>query len=468
MKRTRPPMPPRMRARPLERTRPRHRPARRTLLLLVVAALQPATLAVAEDAAHVHATPVAEDAAHVHAPPVADEAFHAHAASAEPHAGHPEAAKKLLYTCGMHPQVIRDRPGDCPICGMELVPIAAGQAGNEPGPAGAITIDPAIVQNMGVRTAAVVEGPLRRTVRANGILAEAEPRQHDVNLRVSGWIERLHANVQGMQVRAGDPLFDLYSPELQVAIGELIAAHRARDAHGSQAILVAAATQKLELLGLSGTEIERLGGLEAPPATVTFRSPIDGAVIEKPIVAGDAVQAGMRALRIVDHRELWVDARIFEQDLPAVRVGQPVRVALASRPGEVTEGRISFLHPMVDPATRTVTARLTVPNPGLTLRPGMFATVEIDSELAPRALLVPRAAVIDSGTQSVVFLARAGGQFAPRRVTLGSGADDGNVAVLDGLVAGDVVVTSGQFLLDAESNMREALERFLAAPGHVH
>ncbi len=201
---------------------------------------------------------------------------------------------------------------------------------------------------------------------------------------------------------------------------------------------------------------------------MTFRSPIDGAVIEKPIVAGDAVQAGMRALRIVDHRELWVDARIFEQDLTSVRVGQPVRVTLASRPGEAIEGRISFLHPMVDPATRTVTARLTVPNPSLTLRPGMFATVEIESELAPSALLVPRAAVIDSGTENVVFLAHPGGRFEPRRVTLGSGGNGGVVEVLDGLAPGDLVVTSGQFLLDAESNMREALERFLAAPGHVH
>lgn len=392
---------------------------------------------------------------------------HAHE-TADPHAAHrDEAAKKQLYTCGMHPQVIRDRPGNCPICGMELVPLAT-EPTTGAGGTGAITIDPAIVQNMGVRTATVTEGPLRRTVRANGVLAEAQPRQHDVNLRVSGWIERLHANVEGMQVRAGDPLFDLYSPELQVAIGELIAARRGRDAHGSQAILVAAATQKLELLGLSRADIERLGRLEQPPATVTFTSPIDGAVIEKPIVAGDAVQAGMRALRIVDHRELWIDARVFEQDMPAVRVGQPARVTLASRPGQPIEGRISFLHPMLDPATRTTTARLVVPNPSLTLRPGMYATVEIESEIAPHALLVPRDAVIDSGTENVVFLAHEGGRFEPRPVKLGAGGSDGHVQVLDGLAAGDVVVTSGQFLLDAESNMRDALQRFLSAPGHVH
>jgi RND family efflux transporter MFP subunit len=331
-----------------------------------------------------------------------------------------------------------------------------------------ITIDPAIVQNMGVRTATVEVGPLRRTVRANGILAEAQPRQYDVNLRVSGWIQRLHASVEGMQVRAGDPLFDLYSPELQVAIGELIAARRARDSHGSQAVLVAAATQKLELLGLSRADIERLGRLEQPPPTVTFTSPIDGAVMEKPVVEGDAVQAGTRALRIVDHRELWIDAAVFEQDLPAVRIGQMARVTLASVAGGPLEGRISFIHPMVDPTTRTTTARLTVSNPSLTLRPGMYATVEIESETAARALLVPREAVIDSGTENVVFLARGSGRFEPKHVELGPSGNGGLVQVRSGLAAGDVVVTSGQFLLDAESNMREALQRFLTPPGHVH
>ena len=429
----------------MKRTTLFRRSRRHTLpALLAAATLQATTLASAADAPHVHAT-------------------------ADPHAAHrEEAARKQLYTCGMHPQVIRDAPGKCPICGMELVPLVAPSATRATADTGAITIDPAIVQNMGIRTATVTEGPLLRTVRANGILAEAEPLQHDVNLRVSGWIQRLHANVQGMQVRAGDPLFDLYSPELQVAIGELIAARRARDSHGSQAVLVAAAVQKLELLGLSRADVERLGRLEQPPATVTFTSPIDGAVMEKPIVAGDEVQAGMRALRIVDHRELWIDAQVFEQDLPVLRVGQPARVTLASQPGRPVEGRIWFLHPMVDPATRTTTARLTVPNPDSTLRPGMYATVEIESEIAPRALLVPRDAVIETGTENVVFLARDGGQFEPRQVKLGPGGSDGRAQVLDGLVAGDVVVTSGQFLLDAESNMREALQRFLAAPGHVH
>lgn len=432
----------------------------RTLPVAALLCLVAAPLAAALEGAAAAPTPGATHAQHAHDAPDAP----------DPHAGHgAEVPPRQLYTCGMHPQVIRDQPGKCPICGMELTPIDPGSPpGKTADGSGAITIDPAIVQNMGVRTATVAEGPLRRTVRANGILAEAQPKQHDVNLRVSGWIQRLYADVEGMHVRAGEPLFDLYSPELQVAIGELIAARRGGDGHGSQAVLARAAAEKLELLGLPRSEIERIGRLEQPPATVTFTSPISGHVIEKPIVAGDAVQAGMRALRIVDHSELWIDARVFEQDLPALRLGQPARATLTGLPGQAIDGTIDFIHPHVDPATRTTTARLTVRNPSLALRPGMYATVEIDSEIAPRALLAPRDAVIDTGTEQIVFLSRPGGQFEPRRVVLGPTGSDGRVQILSGLALGDLVVTSGQFLLDAESNMREALQRFLTAPGHVH
>ncbi|HEY8513987.1 MAG TPA: efflux RND transporter periplasmic adaptor subunit [Candidatus Binatia bacterium] len=419
-------------------------------------------------AAHAHdATPAhAHDATSAHAHDAASP--HAHGTSSADSAApaSPPAARRL-YTCGMHPQVIRDQPGSCPICGMELTPIERGAPAVVGEATDTITIDPAIVQNMGVRTAEVTVGPLVRTVRATGVLAEAQPRQHDVSLRVSGWIEKLYADVEGMEVRAGDPLFELYSPELHVAIGELIAARRARGMQGG-ASLVATATQKLELLGVPRAEIERLARLAEPPRTVTFRSPISGHVVEKPIVEGDAVEAGTRALRIVDHSELWLDVRVFEQDVPALRLGQRARVTFVSRPGRTIEGTIDFVYPHVDPKTRTTVARMTLRNPGMQMRPGMYATVEIESELAPWALLAPREAVIDTGDEQLVFLARPGGHFEPRRVTLGPSGRDGQVQVLDGLAAGDVVVTSGQFLLDAESNVREALQRFLGAPGHVH
>lgn len=417
-----------------------------------------------------------------------------------------EHEARQLYTCGMHPQVIRDQPGPCPICGMQLTPLPTDATGNaiakrerkilyywdpmlsppyisdKPGKspmgmdllpvyadevsAGAgVVIDPTIVQNMGVRLATVSEGALRRSIRAVGYLDEAQPSQRDVTLRVSGWIDKLYADVEGMHVQAGAPLFALYSPELQVAIGELIAARRALPADAAPdsapAQVYAAARTKLELLGLARAEVERLATLERAPATVTFTSPITGHVVEKPVVTGDAVQAGTRALRIVDHSHLWLDVRVFEQQLPFVRLGQPVRAAVAALPGRTFSGTISFIHPHLDPMTRTAMVRMVVDNASLELRPGMYATAEIEAELASRAVLAPREAVIDTGTEQVAFVAGPDGHFDPRTVTVGASADDAMVQILAGLAPGEQVVTSGQFLLDAESNFRQAIQRFL-------
>ncbi len=384
------------------------------------------------------------------------------------------APHRQLYTCGMHPQIIRDAPGTCPICNMELTPLAAGSGGED---AAMITINPAIVQNMGVRTATIGEGPLRRRIRAAATLQEPEPAHRDINLRVSGWIQRLYADTEGMHLEAGDPLFDLFSPELQVAIGEIIAARQAATpgAHGAAQTLYDAARQKLELLGLGRAQVEELARLQRPPATVTFRSPLTAHLTEKRVYEGDAVQAGQLVLRLADRTRMWVDARVFEQDLALVAVGRPAVATLPVLPGERLAGTLSFIHPHLDPTTRTALVRMELPNPGMRLRQDMYATLEIEAELAPRALLAPRQAVIDTGSEQVVFLAHPGGRFEPRRVTLGASGDDGQVEILAGLAAGDTVVTTGQFLLDAESNFRAGLQRFLdgpapaAAPGaHVH
>lgn len=378
-----------------------------------------------------------------------------------------EHSGKQLYTCGMHPQVIRDEPGTCPICGMQLTPLTPEGPLLKPAE-GTVVIDPAIVQNMGVRTAVVAEGVLHRRVRAVATLEEPEPDHRDITLRVSGWIEKLYANVEGMHVDAGDPLFDLYSPELQVAIGELIAARRALPAqaaaHGAAALVDEAARQKLALLGLDRGEIDRLARLEQPPATVTFRSPISAHITERAVYQGDAVQAGERVLRLADRRRLWIEARVFEQDLPMVAIGNRAVATLPALPGQPIEGTINFLHPHVDPVTRTALARMEVDNPGMRLRQNMYATVEIDATPPPPAVLAPRQAVIDTGTETVVFLVLPAGHFEPRRVTLGASGDDGMVEIVAGLAPGDEVVTSGQFLIDAESNFRMALQRFLTTP----
>jgi RND family efflux transporter MFP subunit len=382
-------------------------------------------------------------------------------------------APDRLWTCGMHPQVIQDHPGRCPICGMELTPLDVGNRSAERRHAHAagadVVVDPVVVQKMGVRLAPVVEGTLETPVRAVGVLAEAEPSRHDVNLRVSGWIERLPAHTEGMHLAVGDPLFELYSPELEAAVAELIAARRARDGLGSTVSgratterVLAAAERKLRLYGVAADEVARLMRLEHPPRTVTFRSPIRGHLVSKEVVEGAAVQAGARVMRIVDHSQLWLDARVFEQDLPLVRIGQRVRATLTALPGDVVKGEVIFIHPHIDETTRTAMVRIVVPNPTLMLRPGMYANTQIDTAAESATLLVPREAVIDTGVRQITFVARGDGRFEPRRLTLGIEAE-GVVQVLAGLTAGEQVVTSGHFLLDAESRTREAIAKYLDA-----
>lgn len=427
-----------------------------------------------------------------------------------------------LWTCSMHPQVIQDKPGLCPICHMQLTPlnVADAESGRDverkdqgasaqdsgakkrkikywwdpmlsppyisdhPGksPMGmdlipvyedevsggtAVTIDPAVVQNMGVRLTTVTQGPLRRSIRLFGSLSEAEPRVHDVNLLVSGWIRRLHADTEGTLLRVGDPLFDLYSPELTVAVAEFITTRRAKpiraDLTGgdTRETLSRASRTKLELLGVTQEQIDAFAELDQAPETVMFTSPANGYLMEKSIVQGSAVKAGDRVLRIADHSVLWLNTQVFEQQLPFIELGQDAQATIASRPGETFAGEVIFVSPRVDPTTRTAVVRFAVPNDSLALRPGLYATVNITAELAESAVLVPREAIIDTGTKQLVFVTEKIGHFEPRKVTMGASGEDGMVQVLTGLAPGETVVTSGQFLLDTESRLREAIQKYL-------
>lgn len=365
-----------------------------------------------------------------------------------------------LWTCGMHPQVIRDKPGVCPICGMALTPVQVDADSGET-KAGTLSIDPAIVQNMGVRSTAVVRGPLFSRVRAVGYIEEAEPNHFDINLRVSGWIEKLYANVEGMHVNAGDPLFDLYSPDLQVAIEELIAARKLNQTAAAPPVLLESARRKLRLLGLSAEQVVRFEAADRAPATVTFLSPMTAHVTEKSVYPGAGVKAGDRVLRLADRSVMWLDLQIFEQDLPFIRAGEKVSASVVAIPGRRFEGEISFTHPHLDPVTRTALARIILANDDGVLRQGMYASAEIRSQGKADALMVPREAVIDTGLRQLSFVSLGDGHFEPREVKLGSAAEAGQVEVLEGLREGEMVVVSGQFLLDAESRLREAQRKFL-------
>lgn len=361
------------------------------------------------------------------------------------------------YTCGMHPWVILPRPGICPICEMKLTPLDPARFSGE------VSINPVVAQNIGVRVEEVTRGPLASTIRTAGIVAYDETKVADVNLKVEGWIEKLHVDFLGARVKQGQPLFELYSPDLYAAEEEYLLALRARKAtDGGAAELVQAARRKLAYLDVGPAQIAELERRGRASKTMTIRSPYPGFVTEKHAFAGMKVTPGKTAYRIADLSEVWVIATLYEYQSQAVQVGQPATMTLSYDPGKELKGKVVYIYPYLDQQTRQINVRLEFPNPDLALKPGMFATVELQAgAAAPERVLVSRSAVIDTGERQVAFVSLGDGRFEPRTVRMGGEAGDGKVEILDGLNPGELVVVSGQFLIDSEARMREALARMM-------
>lgn len=369
----------------------------------------------------------------------------------------PAAETKQLYTCGMHPSVIQDHPGNCPICGMKLTPIKSGAAGAA-GNSAAIAVDAATQQNMNLRTAEVQSGPLRKTIRTVGTIDYNETALADVTTKFKGWIEKLNVDATGRLVHRGEPLFEIYSPELYNAEAELfLALSNTNDP--AAAALRQSAVAKLKFFDVPDAQIAELEKTRVLRKTLPVDAPMSGFVIEKNVVQGQMVDAGMKLYRIADLGIVWVIAQVYEQDLPFVKLGQEAIVKVASLPDREFRGRVTFVYPTVDEKTRTAKVRLEFENPGYFLKPGMFVSAQIHAELAESVVLVPESAVLRSGARNTVFLALEGGKFEARNVTLGVEAENNFCEVINGLTAGERVVTSGQFLLDSESQLREAIEK---------
>ena len=383
-----------------------------------------------------------------------------------------------LYTCGMHPQVIQDHPGNCPICGMKLTPVrkqsvergsvrASGrESGGGPSNSSAISIDPVTTQNMGLRTDAVTRGPVRRVVRTVGVIDFDETALTEVSTKFRGWIEKLYVDATGKQIHKGDPLFEIYSPELYLAQTEYLLSIGAptNDDGAATALRKTAATTKLRYWDIPEAQIAELERSRTPTKTLRMNAPRDGVVIEKDVVEGQMVEPGMKLYRLADLGTVWIQAQVYEQDLPFIKLGQEAVVSLASQPDPKFRGRVTYLYPTVDEKTRTARVRMEFHNPGYFLKPGMYATVELAAELSPSAVLVPDSAVLRSGEKNTVFVALADGQFEPRMVSIGARTEGGRYEVLNGLKEGERVVTSGQFLLDSESQLREAIQK-MERPG---
>jgi Cu(I)/Ag(I) efflux system membrane fusion protein/cobalt-zinc-cadmium efflux system membrane fusion protein len=371
---------------------------------------------------------------------------------------------KQLHTCGMHPNVIQEGPGTCPICGMDLTPMkrstsgAAAKAGDG-GDEGLITIDPVVVQNMGVRVAPVKKGDLHRDVRTIGEVVVAEDLVSVVNLKFSGWIEKLYVDETGQEVRRGQPLFTVYSPELVSAQEEYLLALRG----GRDTPLARSAHRRLDYRDLSERAIRAVERRGKALRTLTIRAPRAGFVLHKDVVEGARINAGQDLMRIGRLDAIWVHARVYEFDAPWVRTGQRATMELSFERGKQYEGKVSYIYPTLDPKTRTLKVRLEFRNPGLSLKPGMFATVRLETRHLQDAVVVPTEAILRSGERHIVFVAQGMGRYEPRQVVTGLAGAGHLTEVKSGLKQGEQVVVSGQFLLDSESQLQEAMQKLLDA-----
>jgi multidrug efflux pump subunit AcrA (membrane-fusion protein) len=380
------------------------------------------------------------------------------------------AAHVQQWTCPMHPWILRDQPGSCPICGMTLVPVeqttktTAEKPMGIPGE-GVVNMDPQKQQLIGVVTTPVSRRRLNRVIRTVGVVTPDESLLSDVHTKVEGWVEKLYADQTGKLVRKGQPLLTIYSPDLVSTQQEYLVALRSRDrlaaspfpeVRKSGETLLAAARERLRLWDIADAEIGELQRSGKVRRTLTLYAPASGYIMEKMVVEGMRVMPEMTLLRLADLARVWVDVTIYEFEAPLVAVGQTAAITLQAHPGMTFRGRVSYVYPTVEEMTRTLKARLEFANRGLELKPGMYADVEI---LVPEAeqLALPEQAVVDTGTRKVVFVKEGEGTFVPREVTLGPRAA-GYYPVLGGVKDGEQVVSSPNFLIDSESRFQAAIE----------
>jgi multidrug efflux pump subunit AcrA (membrane-fusion protein) len=346
------------------------------------------------------------------------------------------------YTCPMHPQILADKPGECPICHMALVPVTDTQRD------GAIRVSPETRQAIGLKLGTVATRSLQREIRAAARIVPDETKLHHVTLKTEGWIEQFHDLYVGKLIQKGEPLMTLYSPELLTAQREFLNAVQVKDAN-----LIAAGRRRLELLDMTPDQIAALQEAGQPQRTVTLFAPTQGSVIERSIAAGHKVMPGEMLLTLADLTTVWAEAELFQSDLGVVPVGAAVELTMA---GQTVTGKVTFVSPTLDPLTRTAKARVELPNADLKLKPEMLATARIAVDQG-RQLALPAAAVMRTGDQAYVFRDAGEGKLEPVAVRLGARCGDYFPVLGDALKDGDAVVVAANFLIDSEAQIKGAL-----------
>lgn len=341
-----------------------------------------------------------------------------------------------------------------------------------------VRLDPESARRIGVTYATATRRSFSRSISTVGNVTYDETRLANVNPKIEGWVEKLYVDFTGAPVRRGQPLFAVYSPMLVAAQEELILARRLADqavaGGGERATvnandLLASARRRLSYWDVPEEQIRRIEETGVPRKTLVLNSPASGIVVEKMVVEGARIMPGMDLYRIADLSRVWVEGEVFEKDLSLVALGQTARVTFEAYPGEVFVGRITYVYPTVAVESRTGRIRVELANPDLRLRPGMYATVELEAAAEGPALMIPRSAVHFTGERSLVFVRGAGDVLSPREITTGLLAD-GHIEVLAGLAEGEVVVSSANFLIDAEANMGSSMEAMATTPaasGHT-
>jgi len=373
------------------------------------------------------------------------------------------AERKILYWFDpMHPQYKSDKPGTAPDCGMDLVPKYADEQTVNMA-SGAVMISAAKQQLIGVRTIEVKREILVREVRTTAQITADETKIAHVHVKINGFIEQVFVDYIGQMVKKGQPLFTIYSPDLVSTQEEYLIAKRgqkalgtspfAEVAQGSQSLL-RSTRERLKLWDISDDQIKKLDETGEVSRTLTFYSPITGFVTDRKAFPQTSVTPDTELYTVSDFSTVWVNADVFEYEAPFVKVGQHAEMQLSYYPGKTWNGHVSFIYPTVDPTTRTVKVRMEFPNPDFTLKPQMFADVDIKINYGNQ-IIVPQEAVLDSGKEQRVFVAKGDGYFEPHAVTTGAKLD-GKVVVLSGLKTGETVVSSGNFLVDSESRLKSA------------
>lgn len=378
--------------------------------------------------------------------------------------GGKESKKRKIkfWRAPMNPSYISSKPGKSPM-GMDLVPVYEDEGGSS----GIVRIDPAVVQNIGVRTSLARRGSLKKKIRTIGIVSYDETKLFKIQTKVDGWIEKLYVNATGLDVTNGTILLEIYSPDLVTTQEEYILAleYRNRLKKGGRSSIIEggerlleSSRRRLEFFDVPSHQIDELAKTRKVKKTLHVHSPADGVVVKKNVIEGMFVKPGFTLYEIADLSRVWVYVDVFEFEAPYVKTGQKAVMTFISLPGRRFEGLVTYIYPFLQRKTRTLRLRLEFDNKSMELKPDMYGDVILSAGGMDDVVIIPVEAVIKTGERRVVFVDKGEGRFEPREVTLGV-ESEGDVAILSGVREKERVVTSAQFLIDSESKLREVMNK---------